>query len=276
MNYVNEIAEVISTDKIAKNIYKVRLKAPKITDLSEVGQFVNILPDSNWEKAMRRPMSIAEKNKKENCIELIYKVFGEGTQLMNDWIRGDKIDIIGPLGNGWDVSNIIDGDKLPVLMGGGVGIAPIMSLYQYIANYKKNALLIMGARNFDEHFLNHKINELVVLSTDDGSLGVKGNVIDALEHAIDKIDEINLNQIEIFCCGPPMMMESVKKYSDLNNIDCQVALETIMACGFGICQGCTVEYDNDEDSGHSYRSRFGLVCLDGPVFNAKNIKTCKL
>ena len=276
MNYVNEIAEVISNDKIAKNIYKVRLKAPKITDLSEVGQFVNILPDSNWEKAMRRPMSIAEKNKKENCIELIYKVFGEGTQLMNDWIRGDKIDIIGPLGNGWDVSNIIDGDKLPVLMGGGVGIAPIMSLYQYIANYKKNALLIMGARNFDEHFLNHKINELVVLSTDDGSLGVKGNVIDALEHAIDKIDEINLNQIEIFCCGPPMMMESVKKYSDLNNIDCQVALETIMACGFGICQGCTVEYDNDEDSGHSYRCRFGLVCLDGTVFNAKNIKTCKL
>jgi len=161
-------------------------------------------------------------------------------------------------------------------MGGGVGIAPIMSLYQYIANYKKNALLIMGARNSDEHFLNHKPNELVVLSTDDGSLGVKGNVIDALEHAIDKIDEINLNQIEIFCCGPPMMMESVKKYSDLNNIDCQVALETIMACGFGICQGCTVEYNNDGSSDHSYRSRFGLVCLDGPVFNAKNIKTCKL
>ena len=276
MNYVNEIAEVISNDKIAENIYKVRLKSPKIADLSKVGQFVNILPDINWEKAMRRPMSIAEKNKKENCIDLIYKVFGEGTRLMNDWERGDKVDIIGPLGNGWDILNIIDRDRFPVLMGGGVGIAPIMSLYQYIDNYKKNALLIMGARNSDEHFLNHKPNELVVLSTDDGSLGVKGNVIDALEHAIDKIDEINLNQIEIFCCGPPMMMESVKKYSDLNNIDCQVALETIMACGFGICQGCTVEYNNDGGSDRSYRSRFGLVCLDGPVFNAKNIKTCKL
>ena len=280
MNYINEIAEVISNKKIAKNTYSAILKSPEIADLAIAGQFVNILPNNSWEKAMRRPMSLASRD--DENIELIYKVFGEGTRLMNSWKIGENIDIIGPLGNGWDLQSCIGKVPLnrPILIGGGVGIAPIMFLSQIFEelNYDTQiAPVIMGARSANEHFLDHRPEEGVILSTDDGSLGVKGNVIDALEYALT-IEDLGLKScsMEIFCCGPPMMMESIKKYSESNNIDCQVALETIMACGFGICQGCAVEYNENKDSVHSYRNKFGLVCLDGPVFDAKDIKTCKL
>ena len=282
LTYCNEIAEVISNKEIAANTYSAVLKSPKIANLAGVGQFVNVLPDSNWEKAMRRPMSLA--GAEEDNIELIYKVFGEGTQLMSHWKTGDQIDIIGPLGNGWDIRPLIQNSasqrKFPLLIGGGVGIAPIMYLSQNLMHQdfdSQSCPCIMGARMADEHFLKHDPENGVILATDDGSLGIKGNVIDALKYAFTIQDlGLEFSSVQIFCCGPPMMMESVKQYAESNKIDCQVALETIMACGFGICQGCTVQYNEDNKQEHSYRDKFGLVCLDGPVFNVKEIKTCKL
>ena len=139
---------------------------------------------------------------------------------------------------------------------------------------KKNDIvhyLIMGARDKSEHFLTHNIEEKVLLSTDNGTAGIKGNVLDAFK----SINLIN-DKIKIFSCGPAIMMESLKDFSNKNEIDRDLALETIMACGFGICQGCTVEYDNVDSDCHSYRSKYGLVCLDGPIFSSKKIKTCKL
>ena len=129
----------------------------------------------------------------------------------------------------------------------------------------------MGARDKNEHFLMHDVEKRVLLSTDNGSIGIKGNVLDAF-----KSIKLMNSEIKIFSCGPSVMMESLKDFSNENNIDCDLALETIMACGFGICQGCTVEYSNGELENPSYRSKYGLVCLDGPIFNSKKIKTCKL
>ena len=89
-------------------------------------------------------------------------------------------------------------------------------------------------------------------------------------------DVKNIKECKFFVCGPPMMMESVKLFSEKKDIECDVALETLMACGFGICQGCTVEFKNNNNHQHSYRDKYGLVCCDGPIFNAKDIKTCLL
>ena len=211
MNYFNEISIVLSNDLIAKNTYRAILKSPKISGKAYSGQFVNILPHKNWDKAMRRPMSLAGVNG-EN-IELIYKVFGSGTDLMSKWKRGDEIDIIGPLGNSWN-----DFEKTPILIGGGVGIAPIMYLSNYLKENNILHYLIMGAKDKSEHFLKHDIEKRIVLSTDDGSIGMKGNVIDAFK-AIDLID----NEIKIFACGPPVMMENLKEFSNKNNIHCDLA-----------------------------------------------------
>ena len=262
----NEKAVVVSNKLIAFNTYEATMLSPKISKSIFPGQFINILPNDSWNKVMRRPMSVSSANK--DLISIIYKVVGEGTKIMSEWKKGNKIDIIGPLGNVWDNSN----KKTPVIIGGGVGVAPILFLHNYLKKESIVHHIIMGARNKNEHFLKHSIKgqSYCILTTDDGSLGIKGNVLNGM----DVIE--NIEEHKFFVCGPPMMMESVKLFSDKKDIECDVALETVMACGFGICQGCTVEFENNNKNQHSYRDKYGLVCCDGPIFNAKDIKTCLL
>ncbi|MBS82555.1 MAG: hypothetical protein CMD65_00275 [Gammaproteobacteria bacterium] len=257
----NEIANVISNSQIADNIYKAVLYAPKISNQSRPGQFINILPHKSWSNVMRRPMSIASQGK--NDISIIYKVFGEGTDLISRWKIDDKIDIIGPLGNYWSEFN----ETLPVLIGGGVGIAPIINLHNELLSNSIEHFLVMGARTKKEHFIKHDPKNKIYLSTDIEEYGIKGNVLEAVKHFIDKLDK---KKIKIFSCGPPGMMKAVADYSLKENIKCDLALETIMACGIGICQGCTVTLNNNCND-NSYREKYALACLDGPIFNVKDI-----
>ena len=111
------------------------------------------------------------------------------------------------------------------------------------------------------------------LSTDDGSSGIKGNLFEALQKTFS-IKE--LQDKVLYVCGPPIMMETLTKFSKDNNIECYLALETIMACGIGICQGCTLETNITSKTEHSYRNKYELVCMDGPIYNAKKVKTCLL
>ena len=260
-----ENAKVIYTREIADNTFETMLYSPMISDLAKPGQFINILPANNWSSMMRRPMSIASQGK--DNISIIYKVVGEGTRLMKEWSPNDLVDIIGPLGNFWSGYEKIDS----VLIGGGVGIAPIINLKQYLDSIQIKSSLIMGARTGKEHFLNHDPKKSIYMTTDDGSLGIKGTVIDALNLLDD-----GMHNKKIFACGPPGMMEAVKEFSISNNIICDLAIETIMACGVGICQGCTVELNVSQDQGDTYREKYALACIDGPIFNAKDIKTCYL
>ena len=261
----NESAIVRSTSELAEGIYKTILFSPQISSSSKPGQFINILPKDDWANVMRRPMSIASQENDE--ISIIYKVIGEGTAAMSNWPKDCTIDIIGPLGNYW-----MDFDMhTPILIGGGVGIAPILNLHNHLLVKEIKHYLIMGARNSREHFLDHDEENGVFLSTDDGSKGIKGNVIDVLNHFFFD----NYSKYKIFSCGPPMMMNSVSDFSTINNMKCDIAVETIMACGIGICQGCTVERIIDKDiSIHSYRNKFALACIDGPIFVASEIQKC--
>ena len=260
----NETARVIETKEIAFNTYETYLDSPKIAKLALPGQFINILPSLDWPNIMRRPMSIASQGNK--TISIIYKSVGLGTEIMRDWNVGDMVDIIGPLGNYWHGYQ----DYYPILIGGGVGIAPILNLHNLLNEQSIKHVLIMGAQSERDHFINHNPKKSIYMATDDGSIGIKGNVIEVLNKlGFD-------NRIKIFSCGPPAMMEALKIYSNSNSIKCDLALETIMACGIGICQGCSVELKGDKRNKHSYRDKFSLVCLDGPIFDAKKIKTCHI
>ena len=250
----------MSNERIADNIYEAFLSSPKISQCSHPGQFINILPSSNWNNIMRRPMSIASQS--DNKISIIYKIFGEGTQLMSEWKKNDKVDIIGPLGNKWfDYEN-----KYPILIGGGVGIAPILNLHNYLSKENISNSLICGAKTRDEHFLDHSPKKNIFMTTDMHDFGIKGNALDALEIILN---DISL-PIKIFACGPHGMLKAIYDYSIKNNYDCQLALETIMACGIGICQGCTIEKKCSEDL-HTYRNKYALACIDGPVFNIEEL-----
>ena len=262
----HELAEIISNSKIAEGIYQTIFQSPIISSCSLPGQFINILPEPDWNRVMRRPMSIASQENGE--ISIIYKAIGEGTKIMADWKKGEIVDIIGPLGNYWKEYD----DTFPILIGGGVGIAPILNLHHHILEQNIDHMLIMGARNGKEHFLQHEPEKQIYMSTDDGSLGMKGNVINAM-HSIYSKQSLPDNA-KIFSCGPPLMMEAVRSYALENQLKCDLALETIMACGIGICQGCTIERKVAESKDHSYRSRFALLCTDGPIFSAEEIVSC--
>ena len=261
-----EIGDVIDNGEIADGIYKTVFNSPEIASSSLPGQFINILPSGKWEKVMRRPMSIASQEEGE--ISIIYKVVGDGTRIMANWQIGEKVDLIGPLGNNWNGYE----SCFPIIIGGGVGIAPILNLHNLLLEKKIDHILIMGARHKGEHFITHEPKKNIFISTDDGSLGIKGNVVDALNFIFhDSSYKVNS---KIYSCGPPLMMEGVRKYAINNHLECDLALETIMACGIGICQGCTVEKQFDTNGQHSYRNRFALACMDGPIFDARDLITC--
>ena len=262
----NERVIVLKNDEISHNIYETHLSSKFISKESSPGQFINILPSSNFSYVMRRPMSISYQD--ANKIKIIYKAIGPGTKIMREWKIGDEVDIIGPLGNSWDYQ----GEKDVVLIGGGVGIAPIMNLYDKVKDITNTSLFI-GAKIKDEHFLEHEPNRAVYISTDDGSLGIKGNLFEALSSVYD-IDQ--LIDKTLYVCGPPMMMEAIRLFAVKHNIKCYLALETIMACGIGICQGCSVEKNTTDEHKDTYRNKYKLVCMDGPIFKANEIKTCLL
>ena len=255
----NENVKVISNNEIAKNIYEAVLASPNISSLAQAGQFINILPSSKWNNVMRRPMSIAWQ--KDGEISIIYKVFGEGTEIISEWLPGDSIDVLGPLGNKWSGFE----EKKPIIIGGGVGIAPILNLHKYLKKCHIDHITIMGAKYKEEHFMEHNPDKNIYLSTDLDDYGYKGNVISAL----DKILLNNVDPIKIFTCGPPGMMKGIVDYSNKNNIDCDLALEAIMACGIGICQGCTIV--KKIDTNNTYRNKYALACVDGPIFNIKEL-----
>ncbi len=244
-NIFQEQAKVVSTKQIADNTFETTLFSPNISGHIKPGQFINILPSNNWSYMMRRPMSVASQN--SDCISIIYKVVGVGTRLMKDWSKNQVVDILGPLGNFWTGYNEYE----PILIGGGVGIAPIINLKNHLDSLSINCNLIMGSRTKNEHFLDHDPQNDIYMTTDDGSLGIHGTVIDGL-----RLIYSNNNKQKIFACGPPGMMEAVKFFSDDNNVICDLAIETIMACGFGICQGCTVELNNTDTKKTSYREKY--------------------
>lgn len=260
---IKEIGTVTFNRELAHNFFEAEIISPKISKNCKPGQFINILPNSNWGKVMRRPMSVSYQD--ENSIRIIYKIVGPGTDHIGKWKVNDRVDIIGPLGNSWKNWS----DSLPILMGGGVGIAPILNLHNHLKSLNIDHVLIMGARNKVEHFLEPSTKNKIYLTTDDGSFGIHGKITDALSHF-----DFKRNKSKIFTCGPPLMMEAIRKYAIKNKIKCDLALERLMACGFGICQGCTVEKHENKSNDFSYRTIFALACMDGPIFPAEEIVEC--
>ena len=263
--FFREQAQVLTNRQLAAGLSELRLESPQITSAAVPGQFVNVLVSAGWDPLLRRPMSIA--GAANGVIALIYKVIGRGTAAMSAWRPGDSADLLGPLGRGWDVPE----SGFPVLLGGGVGIAPILYLRQSLAAAGRTHHLIMGARTGREQFLGHDPAGGVTLTTDDGSLGVNGTILDGLANFRLLVNNPT-NPVLLFGCGPPAMLTGLKQLATSEDIPCQLALEETMACGFGFCQGCSVPMRPPlEGVPHSYRSLYKLGCLDGPVFRAEEL-----
>ncbi len=220
---------------------------------------------------LRRPFSFCDivTNAGRTIAEILYCVVGPATLRMTTLKAADTVSVIGPLGNGFSVPA---GKKLAVLVAGGMGSPPV----QHLANVLKRdypeveVMAIAGATTKEKlpfeagNF--SKCGTKCVITTDDGSAGLAGFVTEHLEKLLDEKQKLK-DQLIIYGCGPEEMLAKVAEIANSRDIDCQISMERIMACGFGICQGCAVECKLEGSNETIYK----MCCTDGPVFDSKEI-----
>ena len=246
-------APVEETIEIDHHIYLLKVNAPKITSIIKPGQFLNVRVSERVYPLLRRPFSVCDVDGDQ--LFLMFNILGEGTSILAHKPKGSTIDILGPLGNGF---NLNGNYETAVIVAGGLGAAPFPYLTRTL-NGKKDILTFVGGRTIDDVITYNLIN--VQEATDDGSRGYKGNVIQLLEKNIELLKS---KKTKFFACGPTPMLRALKDFCIENKFDCEVSTECAMACGFGICQGCPIESTHQQ-------KEYLLVCKDGPVFNIKDV-----
>jgi dihydroorotate dehydrogenase electron transfer subunit len=244
---------VESIEEIKQNIFILKVKAPQIAVNAKPGQFCNIKVSDTVTPLLRRPLSICDVE--GDIVSFQFALVGEGTKILSEKEKGDILNIVGPLGNGF---NLTGEYKNALIIAGGIGAAPFPLVIKNIPNDKTITSFVGGRTKSD--IVEYKLKNIIT-ATDDGSEGFHGNVVQLLNSEIDKYSN---RDTKIFACGPTPMLRALSEYSIERGFDCQISTESVMACGFGICQGCNIE------SAHS--DKFLLVCKDGPVFNAEDVK----
>lgn len=253
-------APVRSNKEIARKIYELRLDAQEIAAAFRPGQFINIQTNPNGEPLWRRPFSIARTDKR--VITIIYKALGMGTNQMAALQSGDTADIIGPLGNSFTTD--LAREIRPLLIGGGLGFAPLIILRDVFVQHGIRPVLFMGAVTADEHYYREDPDADLFLTSDDGTLGARGLVTDALKEYLQRGESGQANYFA-YSCGPEPMMAQVTRICRQFEIPVELSIEREMACGIGLCQGCVIEQKPP-------RKKYALVCKDGPVFNAAHLR----
>lgn len=267
-------AEILANEKVGAGFYRMRLASAYLAKASKPGQFIEIRCSSGKDPLLRRPLGVHRIW--SGGLEILYEVVGKGTELLSERTAGGSLDIIGPLGNGFDTGLA---SATNILVAGGIGAAPLVALAESLSAGMKTAgqdnvnggktYAIIGARTASHVMCEKEFRALgcvVKVSTDDGSKGSKGLVTEPLSRLLNicKIETYlpALRQVTIYACGPSGMLKAVSAAAIELGISCQVSLEDRMACGVGVCMGCPVRVK---------AGGYKMVCKDGPVFNAADI-----
>lgn len=240
-----ELFSITQNEKIAQSVYKMRLSGDT-SAIKKAGQFVNIKLDGFF---LRRPISVCDYTAEELLI--IYKVVGKGTEKMSAMEKGEQLDILTGLGNGYDLT--VKTEK-PVLIGGGVGVPPLYKLSKELKNQGKRVSVILGFNSEKEIFFEDEFKEIadrVLICTADGSYGIKGFVTDAIK-------DIDFDYF--FTCGPEPMFKALESTID-KGISGQLSFEQRMGCGFGACMGCSCKTLTGNKR----------ICREGPVLFREEI-----
>ena len=256
-NKMKKEAKVLSRDLLAEGIYDMWLETPFAKDVVP-GQFVGVYP-VNKATLLPRPISVCEVDPERSAIRLVYRVVGSGTAEFSLYQPDDYIMILGPLGNGFPL-DAAQGKNV-VVMGGGIGVPPLLETAKRVKDAKVSA--VMGYRN-SETFLSDEFEKYadMYVATEDGSVGTKGNVIDAIK-------ENNVPCDVIFACGPMPMLRAIKAYAAEIGAKAYLSLEERMACGVGACLGCICKTKEIDEHSHVHNAR---ICTDGPVFDADDLE----
>ncbi len=256
--------QVLQNSELAPGIFLTRFQAPPIAAQALPGQFVNIRVAEDLSPLLRRPFSVCRSNAADGWIEVMYRVVGHGTAALAGLQPGEQRSILGPLGRGfrWSKSAL----REALLVAGGIGVAALPLLAERLHRDGIPVRLFLGARTAEE-LCGMELFEPFVsethISTDDGSRGVRGTVLEPLRAYLENAEAGGL---QIFGCGPHPMLEALVELGRSREVATQIALETLMGCGFGICMGCPVRR-----AGQAPDQPYFLTCIDGPVFDAREV-----
>lgn len=250
-------AYVDSQKQLTEDVYSMWIREEKMAAQAKPGQFISVY-SKDGSRLLPRPISICGVDKEAGLLRIVYRTVGAGTEEFSHYGSGDCVDIMGPLGNGFPLEEGGKG-KTAFLIGGGIGIPPMLELAKQLECEKK---AILGYR--DNLFLNEEFEPFadVYLATEDGSAGTKGNVLDAIK-------EHNLKADVIYACGPAPMLRALKSYAAELNITCFLSLEERMACGVGACLACVCKTKEVDEHSRVHNAR---ICKDGPVFRAEEVE----
>lgn len=254
------MAKITEKACLAEGIYSMWLQAREIAGQAVPGQFVSLYCQDG-DRLLPRPISLCEIDQEQGRIRLVYRVVGAGTEEFSWMGPGEEIRLLGPLGNGFPVGKNGTGENTKaVLIGGGIGIPPLLQLSKELPG---EVTAVLGYRDSDTFLLEEfqKEADHVVIATEDGSLGTKGNVIDAIRAEGVQGDVV-------YSCGPLPMLHGVKAWGLEAGISVWLSMEERMACGIGACLGCVCESTQVDD--HS-RVKNKRICKDGPVFLSTEI-----
>jgi dihydroorotate dehydrogenase electron transfer subunit len=280
-------ARILYNKRTRKDYYEIALSAPQIAKSALPGQFVNIKVTDGLEPLLRRPLSIhrvsyksqipRQRSKEKKYIVILYEAVGKGTEILSQKKAGEYLDVIGPLGKGFDFQTPCPKPRTLILVSGGMGSAPLVFLAEKLA-YRKDkrelrlsAKVLIGAKTKDDILCEKEFKELgceIKIATDDGSRGFKGKVTELLKSILPLT--ISNKPLVIYACGPSPMLKEISSISKGQGIPAQVSLEAHMACGIGACMGCVVKVTGLR-SQVTGQFEYKRVCKEGPVFEANEI-----
>ena len=264
------ITKIIENKKIKGVFYKIRLESQYLANNARPGQFIEVRCSEEIGLLLRKPFSVHRIL--DDGIEILCEVVGKGTELLAKKNKNELLDVIGPLGNGFTYDAKALRPYAPILVAGGIGVAPLIALAETLVSRLSgspvNRLKVLIGACKKEHILCEKdfkkLGAEVIITTEDGSKGHKGLVTDLLRNTQDA------RRTTIYACGPAAMLKAVAKIAEKMRIPCQVSMEERMACGVGVCLGCPVKVKM-QNAKRSTQYEYKMVCKDGPVFNAEEI-----
>ena len=248
---------VAEQKKLAEGIYSMWLQAEEIAVQAKPGQFISVYSNDK-SRVLPRPISICEIDREQGKLRIVYRVVGKGTEEFSKALAGDTFEILGPLGNGFPLEEAKG--KRVLMVGGGIGVPPML---QTAKEAEGEAVIVSGYRNSDL-FLKEELENAgrLYIATEDGSVGTKGNVLDAIR-------ENGIQADVMFACGPTPMLRALKQYAEEKNMPCWISMEEKMACGIGACLACVCQSKDVDAHSHVHNKR---ICKDGPVFLSTEVE----
>lgn len=252
--------EILENVELSPKYFRMKINSAELAGCVKPGQFFHVRVADRLDIILRRPFSVFDFN--ETTVSILYEVVGKGTEVLSLRKPGEELDMLGPLGNGFSINPEV---KKVIIVGGGIGIAPLFSWAKELKGSGLAIQVLIGAKNkykvlCEEDF--KKIGIIPEISTDDGSYGSKGLVTDMLRTRDTRYDEQSSRDTRIYACGPNKMLVETASIMREHNIPGQLSLDRHMACGLGVCLGCVVK---------TVDGKYKRVCKDGPAFNVSEL-----